>query len=74
MPRHKQPGKAVPSRDRPVGTGSRPLQQNILIACTAPLAGRQERQIIHLALLVGEPRVEHLLMLHGVGTGVLLLV
>lgn len=33
MPRHKQPGKAVTSRDRPVGTGSRPLQQNILIVC-----------------------------------------
>lgn len=33
MPRHRQPGKAVTSRDRPVGTGSRPLQQNILIVC-----------------------------------------
>ena len=33
MHRHKQPGKAVTSRDRPVGTGPRPLQQNILIVC-----------------------------------------
>lgn len=69
MPRHKQPGKAVTSRDRPIGTGSRPLQQNILIVCEG-----EQTEPNYFQAIIDTHRLNTVLLqieVQGVGRGAL---